>query len=151
VNTLSAQNSTLQSQVNTLSAQNSTLQSQVNTLTAQNKALQDQVNTLSAQNTAQNQTIASFVNHLFGAKVDVHVAAAARDAAYRSLFQAVSLSQAANKAGVANPRVREAQREYRDGLNAFAASQYQRAVVHFRQSYLLAEQSLGHQTLSSRR
>jgi hypothetical protein len=87
---------------------------------------------------AQNQKLTSFVDHLFGAKVDVYVATAARDASYQALSQAVA------KVGVANPRIREAQRGYRDGLNDLAAGHYHRAVVHFREAYTKAERSLSH-------
>src|SRR5262249_12713020 len=109
----------LSSTIAQLTADKTTLQAQLTSLQneyAQLKSAPAAANTTIA---AQNQKLTSFVNHLFGAKVDVYVATAARDASYQALSQAVS------KLGVANPRVREAQREYRDGLNDLAAGHYQ--------------------------
>ena len=159
ITTLTTQNNTLQSQVQSLQQQLNAAQSTITTLTTQNNTLQSQVQSLQQQLVslsaeydklksdlaganatiaAQNQTIDSLVNHLFGAKVDVFVAAAARDAAYRVLSRAVA------KISALDPRVREAQREYRDGLNALAKGEYQRAVVYFRQTFHMAQRISQH-------
>src|SRR5215510_4423431 len=139
--TIASLNSTitnLGNQVTQLRADKAALQAQLTSL--QNEYAQ-LTSDLAAANTtiaAQNQKLTSFVNHLFGAKVDVYVATAARDASYQALSHAVT------KLGVASPRVREAQREYRDGLNDLAAGHYQGAVVHFRHAYTMVERSLSH-------
>src|SRR5207253_188139 len=126
ITTLTTRNNTLQSQVQSL-------QQQLVSLSAEYDKLKSDLAGANASIAAQNQTIDSLVNHLFGAKVDVFVAAAARDAAYRVLSRAVA------KIGALDPRVREAQREYRDGLNALAKGEYQRAVVYFRQTFHMAQ------------
>jgi YVTN family beta-propeller protein len=135
---LNATITNLGNQVTQLTADKATLQAQLASLQNEYAQLKSDLAAANATIAAQNQTLTSFVNHLFGAKVDVYVATAARDASYQALSQAVT------KLGVANPRVREAQREYRDGLNDLAAGHYQRAVVHFRQACMTAERSLKH-------
>src|SRR5262249_10604776 len=140
-NTIASLNSTitnLGNQVTQLTADKAALQAQLTSLQSEYAQLKSDLTAANATIAAQNQKLTSFVNHLFGAKVDVYVATAARDASYQALSHAVT------KLGVASPRVREAQREYRDGLNDLAAGHYQGAVVHFRHAYTMAERSLGH-------
>src|SRR5262249_29245234 len=140
-NTIASLNSTitnLGNQVTQLTADKAALQAQLASLQNEYAQLKSDLAAANATIAAQNQTLTSFLNHLFGAKVDVYVATAAGNASYRML------SQAATRSGVANPRLREAQKEYRDGLNDLAAGHYQRAVVHFREAYMMAERGLKH-------
>ena len=83
-----------------------------------------------------DQTIASFVNRLFGGRTDANVANAARDAAQQLVVLALE------KAGAHDRRVRHAQEELNEGLTSLAAGRFQRAVNEFRDAVEIARRVL---------
>jgi YVTN family beta-propeller protein len=78
---------------------------------------------------AANLTIASFVRKLATGRSDANVAEATRIAAERQIALAIT------KLGPKDHRVRHAQKELREGMNALRDGHFQRAVKDFVQAY----------------
>lgn len=112
---------------------------QVTELLAGNQTLTDENQQLRADLAAARDTLESFVDRLFGGRVDATVAAAARTAALAQLT-------AARAAGPANKWVwlKYAQQSFDNGDAAVKRSDWRRAVREFREAHEWAERILAY-------